>query len=674
MARPTISQRIALVGSEEVKRAFAELGKAGEEAFAQLQRSSTGLRQSFEQVSRAIQRFSQDEAAMQNLGRAAEQMRGSFGDTGSAVTGFVRTVAAAGVAAVGTVAGIAALGRSVLNTATAANSAATVARRNIQLESSDRTSAVQAALQHESAVRALGKQYAEGAIDITQYSKGLQDLTERQREQERQSRIMRAVRAAEAEEQARAQAELQRRQAFEQLQERFGGQLTSALIRLGAAAEQVRREFVATFGPSVASLVDGISGFIERNRSALTGLFQDIQRQFAALGGDAELGTVLQTLLDLGRQAASVVTGALIPAFQAFMGVLDRVASLINAAFGTEMTGKQILMAGIILKLAGVFAIVTGAIRSAFAVLSLLVALFGPWGLAIAGVVAGLTLLAAAVDWQGLFNAARAAVDGIIAAFQAIPERVVGFFSFLGQQLASLWSGMVEAATAAWNGFVQFFGSLAGTLSAIAAGIATAITTAFNNAADAAIGAFRRLSDGVAGFFDRLISKARDLASAVASAFGGAPAAAEGGVISRAGGGPVRGPGTSTSDSILAWLSNNEFVHRAKAVRYYGLQAMHALNEMRIPRDALAAAISGFSAGGLASRLAMPMLTPIPALAAGGMVSATSTGRPVILNIGNESFALRADDRATADRLVRFAMRKQTARAGRMPGYFGSAR
>jgi hypothetical protein len=50
MARPTISQRIALVGSEEVKRAFAELGKAGEEAFAQLQRSSTGLRQSFEQV------------------------------------------------------------------------------------------------------------------------------------------------------------------------------------------------------------------------------------------------------------------------------------------------------------------------------------------------------------------------------------------------------------------------------------------------------------------------------------------------------------------------------------------------------------------------------------------------------------------------------------------------
>jgi hypothetical protein len=406
------------------------------------------------------------------------------------------------------------------------------------------------------------------------------------------------------------------------------------LIRLGAAAEQVRREFIATFGPAVASLVDGITGFIERNRGALTGLFQDIQRQFAALGGDAQLGTVLQTLLDVGRQAASMITGALIPAFQTFMGVLDRVASLINAAFGTEMTGKQILMAGIILKLAGVFAIVTGAIRSGFAVLSLLVALFGPWGLAIAGVVAGLTLLATAVDWQGLFNAARAAVDGIIAAFQAMPERVLGFFTMLGQQLASLWGGMVEAATIAWTGFVQFFGSLAASLAAIAGGIGTAITTAFNSAADAAIGAFRRLYDSIAGFFDRLISKARDLASAVASAFGGAPAAAEGGIISRAGGAPVRGPGTSTSDSILAWLSNNEFVHRAKAVRYYGLQVMQALNDMRTPRDALAAAISGFSAGGLTTRLSMPMLTPIPALATGGVISAASTGRPVISTSG----------------------------------------
>jgi hypothetical protein len=506
MARPTISQRIALVGSEEVKRAFAELGKAGEEAFAQLQRSSTGLRQGLEQVSGAIQRFSRDEAAMQNLGQAAEQVRTGFSDTGSAITGFVGTVAAAGVSAAAAVPGIVALGRSVLNTATAANSAATLARRNIQLESSDRTSAVQTALQHETAVKALGKQYAEGAIDITQYSKGLQDLTERQREQERQSRIMRAVRAAEAEEQARAQAELQRRQALEQLQARFGAQLTSSLIRLGSAAEQVRREFIQTFGPAVASLVDGISGFIERNRGALTGLFQDIQRQFSALGGDAQFASVLQTMLDLARQAAGMITGALIPAFQTFIGFLDRVAALINAAFGTEMTGKQILMAGIILKLAGVFGIVSGAVRSVFAVLSLLVALFGPWGLAIAGVIAALTLLATVVDWQRLLSAAKGASMGS----SRLPGHPGARRRFLHDSRRTACQPLGRHGGSGDHRLEWLCAVLresGGTLSAIASSIAIAITSAFNSAVDAGIGAFQRMYQSIAGFFDRLISQ-----------------------------------------------------------------------------------------------------------------------------------------------------------------------
>jgi hypothetical protein len=39
MARPTISQRIALEGADQVKRALADLGKAGEDAFAQLQKA-----------------------------------------------------------------------------------------------------------------------------------------------------------------------------------------------------------------------------------------------------------------------------------------------------------------------------------------------------------------------------------------------------------------------------------------------------------------------------------------------------------------------------------------------------------------------------------------------------------------------------------------------------------
>lgn len=62
-------------------------------------------------------------------------------------------------------------------------------------------------------------------------------------------------------------------------------------------------------------------------------------------------------------------------------------------------------------------------------------------------------------------------------------------------------------------------------------------------------------------------------------------------VETRAGGGPVfrrmsgaiRGPGTGTSDSIPALISNGEFVVRAAAVRALGLDVLHAINAGYIP-------------------------------------------------------------------------------------------
>lgn len=70
-----------------------------------------------------------------------------------------------------------------------------------------------------------------------------------------------------------------------------------------------------------------------------------------------------------------------------------------------------------------------------------------------------------------------------------------------------------------------------------------------------------------------------------------------------AGGGPVRGPGTDTSDSILAALSNNEYVHPARAVRHYGVEVMDAIRNLSIPRNAFQAVLRGgiprFSIGGL---------------------------------------------------------------------------
>lgn len=50
----------------------------------------------------------------------------------------------------------------------------------------------------------------------------------------------------------------------------------------------------------------------------------------------------------------------------------------------------------------------------------------------------------------------------------------------------------------------------------------------------------------------------------------------------RAEGGQVRGPGTTTSDSIPAWLSDQEYVVRAAAVQHYGVGFFDAANAMRL--------------------------------------------------------------------------------------------
>lgn len=59
------------------------------------------------------------------------------------------------------------------------------------------------------------------------------------------------------------------------------------------------------------------------------------------------------------------------------------------------------------------------------------------------------------------------------------------------------------------------------------------------------------------------------------------------------GGGHVKGPGTSTSDSIAARLSNNEFVVQARAVQKYGAGLFHELNSLSFRN------LPKFASGGL---------------------------------------------------------------------------
>lgn len=56
----------------------------------------------------------------------------------------------------------------------------------------------------------------------------------------------------------------------------------------------------------------------------------------------------------------------------------------------------------------------------------------------------------------------------------------------------------------------------------------------------------------------------------------------------KAGGGAIRGPGTGTSDDVPILASNGEWVIKERSARYYGPAVMDAINQGRIPREALA--------------------------------------------------------------------------------------
>jgi len=65
-----------------------------------------------------------------------------------------------------------------------------------------------------------------------------------------------------------------------------------------------------------------------------------------------------------------------------------------------------------------------------------------------------------------------------------------------------------------------------------------------------------------------------------------------------ASGGRIRGPGTGTSDSIMARLSNGEYVIKAAAVRKYGAHMFDNLNGMRVPKFADGGMVGSVSAAG----------------------------------------------------------------------------
>ena len=126
------------------------------------------------------------------------------------------------------------------------------------------------------------------------------------------------------------------------------------------------------------------------------------------------------------------------------------------------------------------------------------------------------------------------------------------------------------------------------------------------------------------------------------------------------GDGIVRGPGSGTSDSILAALSNGEFVMKEAAVRTYGPGFMHAINNMEITPP-------NYAFGGMVGERA----SYLPTFKDGGRTSDSGSERMTTLNlhIGDEHFNGMKAPEHVADRLRTYAIRQQTTSTGRKPSW-----
>ena len=544
---------------------------------------------------------------------------------------------------------------------------------------------------------------------------------------------------------------------FTEEQAKIGTALISAQGRLGVALKGLKDQLGLLFAPALTKAADRQTKALIRHRNAILGITSGVvpkavalvEDLVAALSGrdeDVREPFILKArdaIIAFARDVRAAFVGIIVPAFKGLLAIFDEIAVGVNAAFGTDFSGRTLLIAAAVAQLLGVFSslgtVVLAVSALLLGVLPEAVALFKDLAAAVQGrdqdvqaawiieardavvafgqavreafeqiivpafkkllagadKVAGainklfgtdfsgasLLIVAAVAQFLGLFRSIAAVfvivvsvvslaktailiISGIakflILTIGGIPALIAAAVVLAIAAIVLFWDDIKAGAqdawdfvTGLWDGLVDFF-----------AGIGEA-------AADALVSAFRGAVDTIGGLLKglaKLAARAFKAAKSALSFSGGGGAGNAPVPLLSGGGGPLRGPGSKTSDSIWARLSRGEFVVRAKAVEHYGPGLLSAINAMALPKGTL----PRFALGGLVDGINRSLmgLMPVPAYAGGGGVPAEALaqagGRPIILQLGDREFRMTADEE-TAESLGRFALRQERSRIGKPP-------
>lgn len=261
--------------------------------------------------------------------------------------------------------------------------------------------------------------------------------------------------------------------------------------------------------------------------------------------------------------------------------------------------------------------------------------------------------LAAANGSKGAGGAAGAAGDGIqgIVDNYGAPSDVV---SWPGADAAQASADAIGNATSEGA-------------SAMGDAITSASTAGSGTFSDELGSIFSSGADLFSGLFGSLFGGGAGGGSLLSSIFGGAGAA----VVTAATGGHIRGPGTTTSDSIPAALSDYEFVTRAAVVQQPGaLDFLHSFNAYGMAALDDWAMRVHHATGGLAGVPAPAM--PRPTMPAGGIAEPAASMSATLKNYQN--FYLVDDPNRIVDSAFSDAgIEKMLIQIARDPARFKSA-
>jgi phage-related protein len=433
-----------------------------------------------------------------------------------------------------------------------------------------------------------------------------------------------------------------------------------AIVAIVEGAWNRIRAFISSAAAGLGTVWDGA-------KTGAQSAWDGIAAGASALAG--RIGGALSTAVSIITAPFRTIVNALTQTFNNVVTSAQNLTSQIQAIVSAGLDISQGV--DVAAKLVAPFASAALQIRGLFS---------GLRNEAVSGLVAALDGVAAAIARVG--QAAVAAVVPVRQLSAAAPQggpvapggsvaapsvaSLVSPFQAASDQIRSIWQQLVDFLSSSIAGI-----DLSTALNLDASGITGAIQEIV--AQFGAIGeAASQADQAIMSFADSAVQRLKDIAQAAQDAAGAVSDIGDGAGVDGGGGGAggfargglVRGGGTSTSDSILARLSKDEFVVRAAAVNHFGPQVFAALNALRVPK---------FSMGGLAERFS----PKVPRFAAGGLADLPAPragGRPIALTIDSggakEVFNVWADE-DVAEKVVRYAVSRQVASAGRRSSAFG---